>query len=82
LLLSYALLLTNIVIKLSALHVLKDEYDAVIFLENFIDVDYIGVVQSDKHFDLVLGEQEISLIQFGCKHLLTILSDCALHGTA
>jgi hypothetical protein len=62
LLLSDTFLLPHIVIQLPALHVLKDEDNAVLLFEYFIDVDNIGVVQPYKHFYLIFGSQEISLV--------------------
>lgn len=62
LLLSDALLLPHVVVQLPALHVLKDEDNAVVLFEYFIDVDDVGVVQSHQHLYLILGSKEISLV--------------------
>jgi hypothetical protein len=54
LLLSYALLMADVVIEFAALHVLQDEDDAVLLLEDLVDVHDVGMIEPNQHFYFVL----------------------------
>lgn len=82
LLLSDAVLLADVVVELAALHVLEDEDDAVLLLEDLVDVNDVGVVEADEHLDLVLGGEEVGLVELGREHLAAVLAHCPLHGAA
>ena len=61
-LLSDAVLLPDEVIELSALHILQDKDDAVLLLEDFVDIDDIGMIEAHQHLHLILGSEEIGLV--------------------
>jgi hypothetical protein len=79
LLFSDAFLLPDIVVEFSALHVLEYEYDAILLLEDLVDVDDIGMVKPHQHFHLILGREEVGLVEFGREHLPAVLPHCPLH---
>ena len=62
LLLGDAVLLPDVVVELSALHVLQNEDNAVLLLKYLVDIDDVGVVQSHQHLHLVLGSKEVRLV--------------------
>lgn len=78
-LLGDAVSLPDVIVQLSALHVLEYEDDAILLLEDFVDVDDVGVIESDQHLYLILGSEEICLVELGCKDLLAVLAHCSLH---
>jgi len=71
--------LADCLVEFSALHVLKDEDDAVFLLEHLVDVDDVGVVQAHQHVDLVLGRHEVVLAHLGREQLPRVLPHCLLH---
>ena len=69
-------------VQLPSRHKLQNKHNAVILLKNFVDVDDIGMVESDQHLDLVFGRQEITLAYFSSKYFpggfVDSLLDCAV----
>lgn len=81
-LLGDAVLLADEVIQLSALHVLQDEDDAVLLLEDLVDIDDVGVVEPHQHLHLILGRQEVGLVKLSGEDLPRVLANCPLHCAA
>lgn len=76
-LLGDAVSLPDVIIQLSALHVLQDQNYAILLLKDLVNVDDVRVVEPHQHLYLVLSGEEISLIELGCKDLLAIFADCS-----
>lgn len=68
--------LTNSVIQLSSAHVLQNQHYVLVLFKHFVDVNDVGVVQTDQHLDLVLGGKETGLAELGCEYLAGVFADC------
>jgi len=57
------------VIQFASRHELQHEGDRAFVFEDIVDVDYVRVVKSHQHIDLVLGFQPLILVYFNCELL-------------